>query len=110
MRKYIQGILSCILISALIFLSSVAVAQGRSSGKPGQPFEVQITPYKTTMKADGKDTAVIAVKIIDNEGNTVKSADNLVTFFAYGKSGKIIGIRKADNSKLDAPDNGKWQT
>jgi hypothetical protein len=52
----------------LFFLSSVAIAQGHRTGTPGQAFEVQLTPYKTTMKADGRDTALIDVKIIDNLG------------------------------------------
>jgi arabinogalactan endo-1,4-beta-galactosidase len=92
-----------------IFYFSSANAQGRTKGSPGQPFEVQITPYKTTMKADGKDTALIAVNIIDNEGKTVESASNPVTFTAMGK-GKIIAIKKDDNTIMNAPDNGVWKT
>jgi arabinogalactan endo-1,4-beta-galactosidase len=61
------------------------------------------------MKADGKDTALIAVNIIDNDGKTVESADNLVTFTAVGK-GKIIAIKKGDNTVMNAPDNGVWKT
>lgn len=98
-----------IFVLLSIFYFSTADAQGRMKGSPGQPFEVQITPYKTTMKADGKDTALIAVTIIDNEGKTVESADNLVTFTAMGK-GKIIAIKKGDNSVIGAPDNGVWKT
>jgi len=93
----------------LIIDLSAANAQGRIKGSPGQPFEVQITPYKTTMKADGKDTALIAVDIIDNQGKTVESAYNLVTFTAMGK-GKIIAIKKGDNTVMTAPDNGVWKT
>jgi len=92
-----------------VFYVSSVKAQGRTKGSPGQPFEVQITPYKTTMIADGKDTALIRVNIIDNEGKTVESADNLVTFTAMGK-GKIIAIKKNDNTVMDAPDNGVWKT
>src|SRR3569833_2979875 len=93
----------------LIIDLSAANAQGRIKGSPGQPFEVQITPYKTTMKADGKDTALIAVDIIDNQGKTVESAYNLVTFTAMGK-GKLIAIKKGDNTVMTAPDNGVWKT
>lgn len=96
---------------AFLFVLSVssAQAQGRRKGSPGQPFEVQITPYRTTMTADGKDTAVIAVNIIDNEGKTVESASDLVTFTAMGK-GRILRIRKADNMVQNAADNGIWKT
>ena len=92
----------------LFFLSSVAMAQGRRTGTPGQAFEVQLTPYKTTMKADGRDTALIDVKIIDNLGNIVKSANNTVTLIASGK-GKIIRIENGDQPPVTKPENGQWQ-
>ncbi len=92
----------------LFFLSSVAIAQGRRTGTPGQAFEVQLTPYKTTMKADGRDTALIDVKIIDNLGNIVKSANNIVTFTATGK-GKIIRIENGDQQPVTKPENSQWQ-
>lgn len=100
--------LPALITSLLIFLFSGTNAQGRRKGSPGQPFEVQITPYKTTMKADGKDTALIAVNIIDNQGKTVETADNLVTFVVSGKGGKIINIRSGENS-ISSPVNGTWQ-
>ena len=107
MKKYRSGPKTFMLL--ILVISAFAVsAQGRRTGKPGQAFEVQITPYKTTMKADGRDTVLIAVKIIDNEGNTVNNANNLVSFTAVGK-GKIIRISSADGQTLKAPVNGQWQ-
>ncbi|MBS1533239.1 MAG: glycosyl hydrolase 53 family protein [Bacteroidetes bacterium] len=106
LKKVIPYVLIAFL--PVLYISS-ANAQGRTKGMPGQPFEVQITPYKTTMKADGKDTALIAVVIIDNEGRAVESANNLVTFKAMGK-GKIVAIKKDDNTVITAPDNGVWKT
>lgn len=106
MNKTLVGVIAGIIL--VIFTSSAALGQGRRNGHPGQPFEVQITPYKTTMKADGKDTCLIAVKIIDNKGDVVKSANNLVTFSAMGK-GRIIRIRRGDNTTITEADNGKWQ-
>jgi arabinogalactan endo-1,4-beta-galactosidase len=49
----------------LLSYASVANAQGRRMRKitaPGQPIEIQLTPYKTTMIGDGKDTALMTVK------------------------------------------------
>ena len=108
MKKCVSALLTGIIL-LFIFSSQATNAQGRSSGKPGQPFEVQITPYKTTMKADGKDTALIAVNIIDNAGKTVETANDIVTFTTHGK-GKIISIGKGDRSIMNAPDNGVWKT
>ena len=61
------------------------------------------------MKADGKDTALIAVNIIDAQGKTVETADNLVTFMVSGKAGKIISIRSGDNKSVEASVDGVWQ-
>ena len=47
----------------------------------GEPAEVVITPYKTTMLADGKDATVINVSVIDKQGREVPDADNLIQFF-----------------------------
>ncbi len=65
------------------------------------PVEVVITPYKTTMIADGKDATVINVNVIDKEGRAVPDADNLVTFSISG-GGKIIGMGNGDPSSHEA--------
>ncbi|HVW13497.1 MAG TPA: glycosyl hydrolase 53 family protein [Mucilaginibacter sp.] len=109
MRRSICGLLTVSLLLS-VFSITDSYGQGHKTAKPGEPFEVQITPYKTTMKADGKDTATIAVKIIDNEGNTVTTADNLVTFNVMGKSGRIISISKTGQPSVNGPVDGKWQT
>ncbi len=65
------------------------------------PVEVVITPYKTTMMADGKDATVINVSVIDKEGREVPDAYNLITFSIIGK-GKIIGMGNGDPSSHEA--------
>ncbi len=76
----------------------------------GTPAEVQLTPYKTTMLADGKDVAVMNVSIIDREGREVPDALNMVRFSISGP-GKIIGVGNGDPSSHE-PDkcaDGAWQ-
>jgi beta-galactosidase len=71
---------------------------------------VQLTPYKTTMLADGQDATVMNVSIIDREGREVPVADNLVRFSISGP-GKIIGVGNGDPSSHE-PDkcmDGAWQ-
>lgn len=73
-------------------------AQGRRARrqtKAGEPVEIQLTPYKTTMLGNGSDTALISVKIIDKDGKEVADAKRLITFHIKGDA-KIINIRKAD--------------
>ena len=63
----------------------------------GKPFEVVISPYKTTMLADGKDATVINISVIDKEGREVPDADNLVRFSIKGDA-VIIGTGNGDPS------------
>lgn len=76
----------------------------------GKPTEVVITPYKTTMLADGKDATVINVTAIDKKGREVPDADNLIHFTLKGDA-KIIGVGNGDPSSHE-PDkifDNKWQ-
>src|SRR4051812_16281 len=50
----------------------------------GAPAEVVVTPYKTTILADGRDATVINISIIDKQGREVPDADNLVRFSIRG--------------------------
>ncbi len=63
----------------------------------GKPFEVVISPYKTTMLADGKDATVINISVIDMEGREIPDADNLIKFSLSGDA-KIIGTGNGDPS------------
>lgn len=76
----------------------------------GTPTEVVLTPYKTTMLADGLDVSVINVTVVDREGREVPDADNLIRFAIEGE-GKIIGVGNGDPSSHE-PDqcvDGAWQ-
>jgi beta-galactosidase len=76
----------------------------------GQPSEVVVTPYKTTMLADGTDATVINITVIDREGREVPDANNLITFTLTGDA-KIIGVGNGDPSSHE-PDkifDGNWQ-
>ncbi len=76
----------------------------------GQPVEVVVTPYKTTILADGKDVTVLNITVLDREGREVPDADNLIRFSLAG-DGKIIGVGNGDPSSHE-PDKcmeGAWQ-
>ena len=62
-----------------------------------RPSEVVVTPYKTTMLADGKDAAVINITAVDKQGREVPDANNLITFSISGDA-KIIGVGNGDPS------------
>jgi beta-galactosidase len=72
--------------------------------------EVVLTPYKTTVMADGKDATIINISVVDREGREVPDADNMIKFFIEG-DGKIIGVGNGDPSSHE-PDkcvDGAWQ-
>lgn len=76
----------------------------------GTPAEVVITPYKTTLLADGKDVSIINVTVIDRDGREVPNADNMIHFSISGNA-KIIGVGNGDPSSHE-PDQcsaGTWQ-
>ena len=62
-----------------------------------KPVEIQLTPYKTTLYADGKDNALIKVKIIDKKGDEVFNSKKIVAFHISGdgfiKSVKGTGVQ-----------------
>jgi beta-galactosidase len=59
--------------------------------------EVVVTPYKTTMLANGQDAAVINISVVDRQGREVPDANNLVQFSVKGDA-KIIGVGNGDPS------------
>jgi beta-galactosidase len=75
----------------------------------GKATEIVMTPYKTTMLADGKDATVINISVLDRQGREVPDANNLIHFTIKGDA-KIIGVGNGDPSDHDPDkmDTG-WQ-
>lgn len=82
-------------------LEAVAFKKGKtftsSVETTGKAFEVVVSPYKTTMLADGKDATVINISVIDREGREIPDAGNLMHFSVSGDA-KIIGVGNGDPS------------
>ena len=101
--NYEQGILKAIAYKK----GKLLTAQVQTTG---QPVEVVVTPYKTTILADGRDAVVVNISVIDKQGLEVPDADNLIKFSIEG-AGKIIGVGNGDPSSHE-PDKcieGAWQ-
>ncbi len=96
-------------------LEAVAYRNGRKLTTKietsGDPVEVVVTPYKTTMLADGQDVSVINISVLDSQGREVPDASNLVRFSLNGDA-KIIGVGNGDPSSHE-PDkyenDSAWQ-
>lgn len=77
----------------------------------GSPYELVLTPYKTTMFADGKDATVMNISVVDKEGREVPDANNLIRFRWSGDA-KIIGVGNGDPSSHEPDkyfDDSAWQ-
>ncbi|MEO7311930.1 MAG: beta-galactosidase GalA [Chitinophagaceae bacterium] len=76
----------------------------------GQAVEVVMTPYKTTMMADGRDVTIVNISAVDKDGKEVPDADNMIRFYLKGDA-RIIGVGNGDPSSHE-PDkcvDGAWQ-
>jgi beta-galactosidase len=82
-------------------LEAIAYKKGRKLiakvETSGDAYEVVVTPYKTTMLADGKDVAIINISVVDRQGREVPDANNLIRF-AYKGDANIIGVGNGDPS------------
>ena len=95
-------------------LKAVATKNGRiitnQVETTGDPVDVVLMPYKTTLFADGKDATVVNVCVLDGKGREVPTANNLIKFRLTGDA-RIIGVGNGDPSshEKDKCENGKWQ-
>lgn len=97
--------LSCLVLSGLFILSS-AQAQRRS-----QRGSVQVTAYKTTMIANGKDEVAIKIVVFNAANEEQKQATNLIKFSLQGDAriSRISternggDVKKIDDTTAQAP-------
>ena len=61
----------------------------------GKPVQIQLTPDRNTINADGDDATVFTVSALDAQGRAVPLAQNKVSFAIEG-AGKIIGVGNGD--------------
>jgi len=63
----------------------------------GDAAQIQLTPDRKTINADGQDVSVFTVSAVDAQGRTVPVAQNKVHFSVEG-AGRIIGVGNGDPS------------
>ncbi|HEY4285916.1 MAG TPA: beta-galactosidase GalA [Puia sp.] len=93
-------------------LEAIAFKRGKkltaSVETTGEAYEVVVTPYKTTMPADGKDVTVVNISVVDRQGREVPDANNEIRFRSTGDV-HIIGVGNGDPSSHEA-DKGEDST
>ena len=94
------------LLIFIAFAPLLAGAQGRRARLP----EVVVTSYKTTMIADGRDTARLRIRILDTSGNELPGKAGAIKLDVTGDA-KIIRTQQGPDDiwiTLQAgPQNGK---
>jgi len=82
----------------------VLEARGTKDGKivltekretTGAPASIRLTADRIEIDADGEDVAVLRVEVLDKEGRTVPTADNMINFKITGE-GLLIGVGNGD--------------
>ncbi len=82
----------------------VLEARGSKDGKvvlvekresTGGPASIRLTPDRTEINADGEDVAILRVEVLDKQGRTIPTADNMISFKVSGE-GVLIGVGNGD--------------
>jgi beta-galactosidase len=81
-------------------LEAVAKKDGKDVARyavetTGPPTQIQLTPDRTAINADGEDVAIFTVTAVDAQGRSVPVAQNKVNFAITG-GGRIIGVGNGD--------------
>ena len=77
----------------------------------GEPARVRLTKEEHVITSDGKDLSYIHYEIVDEDGNVVPTANNLVHFNLHGQ-GQIVGVdngEQASRERYKAQKDGTWQ-
>jgi beta-galactosidase len=78
---------------------SVAMEAVRETTGPASTIVLE--PDRTTIAADGEDVSLVTVRVVDDRGRTVPTADALITFDVSG-AGRLIGLGNGDPSSHEA--------
>ena len=93
--KYAPGV-----VSAKGFNGGKLVAEAKVE-TTGEAASVQLTPDRSSIKADGEDVSVFTVSATDAQGRAVPVAQNKINFELSG-AGKILGVGNGDPSSHEA--------
>jgi len=69
----------------------------------GQPYTIRMKPDKVVILANGRSLSYVECDIVDEDGNIVPNANNLVKFEVTG--GAIVGV---DNGQQESNELYKW--
>jgi len=65
----------------------------------GEAYAIKLSSGKSRLKNDNSDVAMVTVEVVDENGNTVPTANQEIKFTLAGE-GKIIGVGNGDPTSL----------
>jgi beta-galactosidase len=74
----------------------------------GEPAAIALTVDHKTLRAGARDVAHLTAKVVDAQGNTVPTADSLITFDAQGP-GALIGVDNGNPASHEAYKSNRRQ-
>jgi beta-galactosidase len=86
-------------------LKAVAYKEGAKIGEQilktaGEPYQIRLTPDRSTIHADGMDLSYVLVEAYDKNGNICPLAANKIDISISGP-GRIAGVGNGDPQSLD---------
>ncbi|HLF65627.1 MAG TPA: DUF4982 domain-containing protein, partial [Saprospiraceae bacterium] len=92
-------------------LKAIAYKEGEKFGEQivrtaGEPYQLRLTPDRTTLQADGKDLSYILIEALDKDGNLCPLANNLVEITLTG-DGEIAGVDNGNPQSMRAFKSGE---
>jgi beta-galactosidase len=90
-------------------LKAIAYKEGIVIGEEilktaGEPFQLRLTPDRSTIHSDGMDLSYILVEAYDKNGNLCPLADNKIELSVSGK-GRIAGVGNGNPQSFDSFQN-----
>lgn len=67
----------------------------------GKPVNIQLTPDRKIIRANGEDLSFVTVKVLDKQGNVVPGADQLIQFKLKGP-GLIAGVDNGNPVSMES--------
>jgi beta-galactosidase len=86
-------------------LKAIAYKEGKVIGEQvmrtaGEPYQIKLSPDRTTISANGIDLSYIVVEALDKNGNVCPLAENLVKFNITGP-GHIAGVGNGNPQSVE---------
>ncbi len=87
-------------------LKAVAYKQGEKIGESvmkttGEPYEIRLTPDRTTIASDGMDLSYVQIEALDKNGNPCPLANNFINIKLKGE-GSIAGIGNGNPQSMES--------